>query len=131
MKDFLVEIFKEIIKQLKSDLPTVAHFLDKTIGKFLNETIVDWLTSFFNVLLFPEVYLFLASSLVWKMLSSILITGIVVGLILIVDKLIEKKSGKEKAAKLERNLPWVLFVPIILYGIKGVVYAALLLKTGL
>ncbi|MFJ6211252.1 hypothetical protein [Lysinibacillus sp. NPDC092081] len=120
MRDFLKEIIKEVKRQLTNEQPSIENILD---GK-----IFDWFIPIFDSLLFPEVYLFLASTLMWKMIFSLLLAGMIIIIVLMIEKVLEKKTSKEKVEVLDEKLAWFILAPILFYGAKGLAYGYLLFK---
>ena len=120
MRDFFKEIIKEVKRQLTNEQPSIENILD---GK-----IFDWFIPIFDFLLFPEVYLFLASTLMWKMIFSLLLAGMIIIIVLMIEKVIEKKTSKEKVEELDGKLAWFILTPILFYGVKGLAYGFLLFK---
>ncbi|WP_285395499.1 hypothetical protein [Lysinibacillus sp. fls2-241-R2A-57] len=120
MRDFLKEIIKEVKRQLTNEQPSIENILD---GKLF-----DWFIPIFDFLLFPEVYLFLASTLMWKMIFSLLLVGMIIIFVLLIEKVIEKKTSKEKVEVLDKKLAWFILAPILFYGVKGLAYGYLLFK---
>ena len=120
MRDFLKEIIKEVKRQLTNEQPSIENILD---GK-----IFDWFIPIFDFLLFPEVYLFLASTLMWKMIFSLLLAGMIVIIVLVIEKVIEKKTSKEKVEVLDEKFAWFILAPILFYAVKGLAYGYLLFK---
>ncbi|MGE7999235.1 hypothetical protein ACQKOF_11220 [Lysinibacillus sp. NPDC093190] len=120
MRDFLKEIIKEVKRQLTNEQPSIENILD---GK-----IFDWFIPIFDCLLFPEVYLFLASTLMWKMIFSLLLAGMIIIVVLMIEKVLEKKISKEKVEVLDKKLAWFILAPILFYGVKGLAYGYLLFK---
>ncbi|MFJ7983083.1 hypothetical protein ACIQ1D_22820 [Lysinibacillus xylanilyticus] len=128
MRDFLKEIIKEVKRQLTNEQPSIENILDGTI--------IDWFIPIFDFILFPEVYLFLASSLMWKMISSLmwkmisslLLAVMIIIIALLLEKVIEKKTNKEKVEELDEKLAWFILAPVLFYGVKGLAYGFLLFK---
>ncbi|WP_375200122.1 hypothetical protein [Bacillus sp. RS11] len=120
MRDFLKEIIKEVKRQLTNEQPTIENILDSKI--------FDWFIPIFDFLLFPEVYLFLASTLMWKMIFSLLLAGMIVIIVLVIEKVIEKKTSKEKVEVLDEKFSWFILAPILFYAVKGLAYGYLLFK---
>jgi len=120
MRDFLKEIIKEVKRQLTTEQPSIENILD---GKLF-----DWFIPICDFLLFPEVYLFLASTLMWKMIFSLLLVGMIIIFVLLIEKVIEKKTSKEKVEVLDKKLAWFILAPILFYGVKGLAYGYLLFK---
>jgi len=120
MRDFLKEIIKEVKRQLTNEQPSIESILDGTI--------IDWFIPIFDFILFPEVYLFLASSLMWKMITSLLLAGMIIIIALLIEKVIEKKTSKEKVEELDEKLAWFILAPSVFYGVKGLAYGFLLFK---
>ncbi|WP_374963743.1 hypothetical protein [Lysinibacillus sp. RS5] len=120
MRDFLKEIIKEVKRQLTNEQPSIESILD---GK-----IFDWFIPIFDFLLFPEVYLFLASTLMWKMIFSLLLAGMIIIIVLVIEKVIEKKTSKEKVEVLDEKFAWFILAPILFYAVKGLAYGYLLFK---
>lgn len=104
MRDFLKEIIKEVKRQLTNEQPSIENILDGTI--------IDWFIPIFDFILFPEVYLFLASSLMWKMISSLLLAGMIIIIALFIEKVIEKKTSKEKVEELDEKLAWFILLQV-------------------
>ncbi|WP_223552890.1 hypothetical protein [Lysinibacillus sphaericus] len=120
MRDFLKEIIKEVKRQLTNEQPTIENILDSKI--------FDWFIPIFDFLLFPEVYLFLASTLMWKMIFLLLLAGMIVIIVLVIEKVIEKKTSKEKVEVLDEKFAWFILAPILFYAVKGLAYGYLLFK---
>lgn len=120
MRDFFKEIIKEVKRQLTNEQPSIQSILD---GK-----IFDWFIPIFDFLLFPEVYLFLASTLMWKMIFSLLLAGMIIIIVLVIEKVIEKKTSKEKVEVLDEKFAWFILAPILFYAVKGLAYGYLLFK---
>lgn len=120
MRDFFKEIIKEVKRQLTNEQPSIENILD---GK-----IFDWFIPIFDFLLFPEVYLFLASTLMWKMIFSLLLAGMIIVIVLVIEKVVEKKTSKEKVEVLDEKFAWFILAPILFYGVKGLAYGYLLFK---
>ncbi|MGE7916624.1 hypothetical protein [Lysinibacillus xylanilyticus] len=120
MRDFLKEIIKEVKRQLTNEQPSIENILD---GK-----IFDWFIPIFDFLLFPEVYLFLASTLMWKMIFSLLLAGMIIIIVLVIEKVIEKKTSREKVEVLDEKFAWFILAPILFYAVKGLAYGYLLFK---
>lgn len=120
MRDFFRSLIAEILKQLRSNEPSLSQFFDGTL--------LDWTTPFLDSILFPEVYLFSASSLIWKMIFSFLIAFIFFILVVTIERIVEKKSGKKVVVENNKILLWIILLPLCFYGGKGLIYGYLFIK---
>ncbi|WP_153062538.1 hypothetical protein [Lysinibacillus parviboronicapiens] len=62
------------------------------------------------------------------MISSLLLAGMIIIIALFIEKVIEKKTSKEKVEELDEKLAWFILAPILYYGVKGLAYGYLLVK---
>jgi len=64
----------------------------------------------------------------WKMIFSLLLAGMIIIIVLVIEKVIEKKTSKEKVEVLDEKFAWFILAPILFYAVKGLAYGYLLFK---
>ena len=115
MRDFFKKMLAEIIKQSKSDEPSLANLLEGSL--------LESFTPLLNYVFFPEFYLFLATNLMKKMLFSLIFAvPLFIGATVLENMLKKKQTNNDKLA-------FVFFIPFMVYGGKALLYGILLFKS--